>query len=512
MRGAPFRPSVRLRTEVEDKHLTPESPTATKPDASLLEHAVRVPLAGGWVSDSSEHFEVRSPFDGALIASVPVLSDKHVDDALAAATRAAPQVARMPAWERSERLGRIADRLSANAEELAKTIALEAGKPIREARGEASRAAYVFRWAAEEAKRLNGDWVPLDTEAGLGRRAAIVRRFPIGPVLAITPFNFPVTMPSHKVAPALAAGNPVLLKPATKTPLSALLLAEIVLEEDWPDGTLSVLPMEGSRTQQLARRDEIKGISFTGSDAIGWTLKAESPKKKVTLELGGNAAAIVEPDADIGHAARRLVFGSFAYAGQVCISTQRILIADSVYDSFVTQFVDAVDALKSGDPLDDTTDFGPMIGGSEVERISAWVEEAKQAGASVATGGVRDGCFYRPTVLTDVPASARCLVEEVFGPVVSLIRYSDFGEAIEMANATRHGLHAAVFTQNLGAITAAHELLDFGGIVVNDAPFFRAVQMPYGGVKDSGYGREGIGWAMREMSEPRTLILPLEER
>lgn len=492
--------------------MTPESSVVTSRGTSSVETPCRVPVAGGWVDDAQERFEVRSPYDGRLVATVPVLDEQCVEDAVAAAEVAAPQLARMPAWERSERLLRIADRLSEQAEDLARTIALEAGKPIREARGEASRAIYVFRWAAEEAKRLNGEWVPLDTEAGLGRRAAIVRRFPIGPILAVTPFNFPVTMPSHKIAPALAVGNPVLLKPSTKTPVSALKLAEVVLEEDWPDGTLSVLPVEGSRTQEVARREQIKGLSFTGSDAVGWTLKVENPKKKVTLELGGNAAAIVEPDADLALAARRLVFGAFAYAGQVCISTQRILVSDRVYDDFVAEFVAATEGLTTGDPLDEATDFAPMITQSEAGRIAAWVEEAKQAGARVASGGAQEGPFYLPTVLVDVPRTARCWSEEVFGPVVSLARYREFDEAIEIANSTRYGLHAALFTQSLANITTAYERLEFGGIVVNDSPFFRAVQMPYGGVKDSGYGREGIGWAMREMSEPRTLVLPLEER
>lgn len=455
--------------------------------------------------------EVRSPYDGALIEEVPAPGAAEVESALATATVAAPAVAAMPAWERSERLLAASSRIADHGEELARTIAHEAGKPIREARAEASRAVYVFRWAAEQAKRMEGQWIPLDTERGLGRRAGLVRRFPIGPIVAIAPFNFPLNLVAHKVAPALAAGNPVLVKPATRTPLSALALARIVLEDDWPEGALTVLPVPGPRASALAGDPRVRGITFTGSDAVGWELKRTNPRKQVTLELGGNAAVLVEPDADLELAVARLAFGSFAYAGQVCISTQRILVADAVHDTFMDAFLEQVEALRLGDPLDESTDVGPLIEASELERVGGWVDEARSLGATVLAGGGSEAPFYRPTVLADVPPEARCWSEEVFGPVVTISRCADFAESVSRANSTRYGLQAAIFTRDLEKAFQAHQAIDAGGVIVNEAPFFRAVHMPYGGTRDSGYGREGVISAMTEMTEPRLLVLPVPE-
>lgn len=354
---------------------------------------------------------------------------------------------------------------------------------------------------------MGGEWMALDTEPGLGRRAGLVRRFPIGPVLAISPFNFPLNLVAHKVAPALAAGNPVLIKPSTRTPLSALALAEIVLAEDWPAGAVSVLPVDGPTTARLAEDPRVRGISFTGSDSVGWKLKAANPKKRVTLELGGNAAVLVEPDADLTLAAERLTFGSFAYAGQVCLSTQRILVAEPVRQQFLAEFLPRVERLRMGNPLDETTEVGPMISREALDRVADWVAEAEEMGATVLAGGARDDPFYRPTVLMDVPEAARCWREEIFGPVVTVAGYSDFSEGLRLANATRFGLQSAIFTRDLGKALGAQAWIEAGGVIVNDAPFFRAVQMPYGGSKDSGYGREGISWTMHEMTEPRLLVL-----
>jgi glyceraldehyde-3-phosphate dehydrogenase (NADP+) len=466
-----------------------------------------LPVAGEW-REAAATLDVRSPFDGHLVAEVGVPGESDVEDALKAAESAAWALADLEAWERSAWLLAAAERIAGRGEELARTIALEAGKPIREARGEASRAVHVFRWAGEEAKRMVGEWIPLDTEPGLGRRAGLMRRFPIGPILAIAPFNFPLNLVAHKVAPALAAGNPVLIKPSSSTPLSSLALAEILLEDPWPAGAVSVLPLGGQATSRLAQDPRIRGISFTGSDSVGWQLKAANPKKKTTLELGGNAAVLIEPDADLAHAAARLAFGSFAYAGQVCLSTQRILVAEPVREQFLDEFLPRVDNLQLGDPLDEATDVGPMIRPAEVDRVAEWVEEAKELGARVLAGGTREDPFYRPTVLADVPQTARCWGEEVFGPVVSLGGYGEFHEAIRLANATRYGLHSAIFTNDLRKALGVQGWIEAGGVIVNDAPFYRAVQMPSGGSKDSGYGREGVAWAMREMTEPRLLVLP----
>lgn len=466
-----------------------------------------LPIAGEW-REAATTFDVRSPFDGHLVAEVGVPGGGDIEDALKAAESAARALADLEAWQRSGWLLAAAERIARRVEELARTIALEAGKPIREAMGEASRAVHVFRWAGEEAKRMVGEWIPLDTEPGLGRRAGLMQRFPIGPILAIAPFNFPLNLVAHKVAPALAAGNPVLIKPSTSTPLSSLALAEILLEDGWPAGAVSVLPLDGQATSRLAQDPRVRGISFTGSDSVGWQLKAANPKKKTTLELGGNAAVLVEPDADLGHAAARLAFGSFAYAGQVCLSTQRILVAEPVCERFLGEFLPRVERLRMGDPLDEATDVGPMISPAEVGRVAEWVDEAKELGARVLAGGTREDPFYQPTVLADVPPTARCWGEEIFGPVVSLGAYSEFREAIRLANATRYGLHCAIFTNDLQKALGVQGWIEAGGVIVNDAPFYRAVQMPSGGSKDSGYGREGVAWAMREMTEPRLLVLP----
>ena len=470
--------------------------------------SIRTDVAGA-LGATGDLLEVRSPYDDSVVGEAAVPSEAAVDAALDAAVAAAPLLAAMPAWERSERLLAASARIGERLEELARTISLEAGKPIREARGEASRAVYVFRWAGEQAKRMEGRWLPFDTEPGLGTRAGLMRRFPIGPVLAVTPFNFPLNLVAHKVAPALAAGNPVLVKPASQTPLSALALAEILAEDDWPAGAIGVLPVPGARAGRIAADPRIRGITFTGSDEVGWDLKAANPRKKVTLELGGNAAVLVEPDADLGLAVDRLSFGAYAFAGQVCISTQRILVAREVADDFVAAFVARAGRLHAGDPLDDTTDLAPMISSAEVARVAEWVREARDDGADLLLGGGEDGRFHAATVLENVPHDARCWQDEVFGPVACIDRYDGLEEGVRLANGTRYGLQAAIFTRDLDAAMRAFASIDAGAIVVNEAPFFRAVQQPYGGTRDSGYGREGVTSAMEEMTEPRLLVLPV---
>ena len=449
--------------------------------------------AGTAVPAAPDALEVRSPFDDTVVGEAAVPSDAGVEAALAAAAAAAPLLAAMPAWERSDRLYAASARIGERNEELARTISLEAAKPIREARAEANRAMYVFRWAAEQAKRMEGRWIPFDTEPGIGQRAGLQRRFPIGPVLAISPFNFPLNLVAHKVAPALAAGNPVLVKPASRTPLSALALAALLAEDDWPEGALAVLPVSGERAARIAADERVRGITFTGSDAVGWDLKAANPRKKVTLELGGNAAVLIEPDADVELAAERLAFGAYAFAGQVCISTQRILVSEPVAGEFLSAFLPRVGRLRPGDPLEERTDLPPMI--SRGEDLGA-------------AGGDREGAFHAATVLEDVPHDARCWREEVFGPVALVERYASLEAGIRLANATRFGLQAAIFTRDLEAAMRAFAGVDAGAVIVNEAPFYRAVQQPYGGVRDSGFGREGVSSAMEEMTEPRLLVLP----
>jgi acyl-CoA reductase-like NAD-dependent aldehyde dehydrogenase len=458
---------------------------------------------------ATDVLEVRSPFDDSVVGEAAVPSDTDVERALAAAAAAAPVLAAMPAWERSERLLAVSARIGEQIDALARTISLEAAKPIREARAEANRAMYVFRWAAEQAKRMEGRWIPFDTEPGIGQRAGVLRRFPIGPVLAISPFNFPLNLVAHKVAPALAVGNPVLVKPASRTPLSALALAGLLAEDDWPDGALAVLPVSGERASRIAADERVRGITFTGSDTVGWRLKATNPRKKVTLELGGNAAVLVEPDADVELAADRLTFGAYAFAGQVCISAQRILVAERVADEFLSAFLPRVQRLRSGDPLEERTDLPPMISSGEAVRVSNWVAEARAGGGEVLFGGGREGAFHEATVLAGVPHDAHCWQDELFGPVACVERYASLDEGIHLANGTRFGLQSAIFTRDLDTAMRAFASVDAGAVIVNEAPFYRAVQQPYGGVRDSGFGREGVDSAMEEMSEPRLLVLPV---
>lgn len=467
-------------------------------------------VGAGAAGETAEHpLEVRNPYDGSVVGEVAVPSEDAVNAALDAAAAASGELAGMPAWERSERLLAASARIGEQVDALARTIALEAGKPIREAMGEATRAKYVFRWAGEQAKRMEGRWIPFDTEPGIGERGGLLRRFPIGPVLAITPFNFPLNLVAHKVAPALAAGNPVIVKPASRTPLSALALAAILAEDGWPEGAIGVLPVDGPRASRMAADPRVRGITFTGSDEVGWELKAANPRKKVTLELGGNAAVLVEPDADVELAVERLAFGAFAFAGQVCISTQRILLAEPVADEFLAAFLPRVDALAAGDPLDERTSLAPMISASEVARVAEWVDEARADGASVLAGGSSDGPFHEATVLDGVAHNARCWQDEVFGPVVCVDRYADLDAGVRLANGTRYGLQSAIFTRDLDAAMRAFASIDAGSVIVNESPFYRAVQQPYGGARDSGFGREGVTFAMEEMTEPRLLVVPM---
>jgi acyl-CoA reductase-like NAD-dependent aldehyde dehydrogenase len=463
-------------------------------------------VAGDWQRGHGS-FDVTNPYDGQVVATVGVPTDQDVEDAASAAAEIFRSSRTLPVHARAEALAHISHRIAERAGEIAALIAREGGKPLKWSKVEVARATSTFRWAAEEVRRSGGELMRLDTEATAEGRAAIVRRFPVGPVLAISPFNFPLNLVAHKVAPALAVGAPVVVKPATATPLSALLLGELVSECHLPAGMLSVLPLAGQRTEALVRDPRLPKVSFTGSSDVGWRIRGLASKKRFTLELGGNAGVIVHSDADLAHAAKRAAFGGYYQAGQSCISVQRILVQDDVYDDFVARFVDEVRALRTGDPMDPGTDVGPLIDAGALDRVSRWVDEAVAGGAEVLCGGKREDPFYLPTVLASTSADMKVRCEEVFGPVTTVGRYATFEEALAELNNSRYGLHAGVFTGSMERALLAHRELEVGGVIVGDVPSFRSDQMPYGGTKDSGMGREGIRYAMDEMTEPRILVL-----
>ena len=463
-------------------------------------------VAGEWRS-GSETFEVKSPFDGEIVARVGRPGADDIEAAIAGASDTFEESRKLPVHARAEALMHISRGLQTRADEVSELIAREGGKPLKWAQVEAARAVSTFRWAAEEIRRGSDEIMRLDTEAALGSRLGIARRFALGPVLGISPFNFPVNLVAHKMAPALAVGAPIVVKPATKTPLGALLLGELFAQTDLPKGMLSVLPVGGSEAGEMAKDERFKKISFTGSSPVGWGLKAASPKKAVTLELGGNAGVIVHSDADLELAARRIAFGGYYQAGQSCISVQRVLVHDPVADEFGDLLTAEVAKLTTGDPLDPETDVGPLIDHDALERVSEWVDEAVQAGAEILTGGKREDPFYLPTVLTKTSADMKVRCEEMFGPVVTIEAYSDFDVAVAEVNNSKYGLQAGVFTRDIELLMLAHRDIQVGGLIANDVSAFRADQMPYGGTKDSGSGREGLRYAMSEMTEPRILVL-----
>ena len=464
-------------------------------------------VLGGEEVETGERVEVRSPYDGAPVAVVHRAGPGEIERAIAAATVAFETTRRLPSWRREQVLERVAAGIAEQCEQLARTIALEAGKPIRTARVEVDRASFTFGIAAEEAKRMYGEVVPLDWLPGNEGREAYVRRVPLGPVAGITPFNFPLNLVAHKVAPALAAGNPILLRPASQTPVSSLRLARIVLEAGWPPDGIAVLPCTTADARPLVEDDRIKLLTFTGSPAVGWGLKERAGRKRVTLELGGNAAVIVNDDADVEYAAERVAWGGFAYAGQTCISVQRVFVHERVYDRFVAELLPRVDSLRVGDPLAEETDVGPLIDQANAERVEEWLEEAQAAGARVLAGGVREENVWRPTVLADVPDDVRVSCEEAFAPVVGLTRFADVSDAIGAAGRSEFGLQAGIFTNDMRVVDEAFDRIDVGGLMVNDVSTFRIDHMPYGGVKSSGFGREGIRYAIEEMTELKLLTL-----
>ncbi|GAB3005131.1 aldehyde dehydrogenase family protein [Amycolatopsis acidiphila] len=461
----------------------------------------------GRAEQGSSTLEVTHPFDGSEVATVAVPGPDQVERAVAAAAAVAPAFRRSPAHVRAAALEHVSRGLAERAEELAEVITAENGKPFKWAEIEVKRAISVFRIAAEEARRFTGDLQRLDTDAGGEGRLALVRRVPRGPVLGIAPFNFPLNLVAHKVAPSLAVGAPILVKPAPRTPLSALILGELLAETDLPEGAFSVLPLGNADTAALVADPRLPVVSFTGSGPVGWSLAEAVPRKHIVLELGGNAAAVVLGDwPDLpGAAARIATFGNYQ-AGQSCIAVQRVLVERSVAGEFVPALLDAVRAQKTGDPYDTTVDVGPVVDEAAAERIVAWVDEAVSGGAKVLTGGGRDGASVEPTLLTDVPADAKAWSEEIFGPVLAVSIVDSADEAFAAVNASAYGLQAGVFTRDVQLAFRASAELEVGGVIVGDVPSYRADQMPYGGVKGSGVGREGVPAAMHDLTEERVTV------
>jgi acyl-CoA reductase-like NAD-dependent aldehyde dehydrogenase len=463
---------------------------------------------GQWIEGGTP-VEVRSPFDGKVVAQVFQGTRENARQAVQAAVRAFEVTRKLPAYERQRVLRHVSAGIAERKEEFARVIALEAGKPIKTARVEVERAIFTFSVGAEESTRIYGEWLPLDWQEFTTGRWGIVRRFPIGPVGAITPFNFPLNLVAHKVAPAIACGCTMVLKPAPQTPLTALMLAEVVQQAGWPNGGLNVVPLSNDDAGLLVEDERLKLITFTGSSVVGWQIKSRAGKKRVTLELGGNAGVIVHNDADLNYAAKRCTAGGFSYAGQSCISVQRILVQRSVKERFQELLLERAKKLKVGDPLDESTDLGPLIRESDAIRAENWVHQAISAGAQLLLGGQRHGSILQPTILTGTRPEMRVNCEEVFAPVVTVEPYDEFDDAIHQLNESSYGLQAGVFTNDARLLFSAYEKLEVGGIVVGDIPSFRIDHMPYGGIKDSGMGREGLRYAIEEMTEPKLLVMNL---
>lgn len=451
--------------------------------------------------------DVVDKFSGATAARVAWADERVVEDAIAAAARAAPEMRRLPAFTRQAALQHVVERVSARREAFARALCAEVGKPIRDARGEVARLIDTFRLGAEECARLYGEYLPLDISPRSTGCAGIVRRVPVGPCSFITAFNFPLNLAAHKIAPAIAAGCPWVLKPAPNTPLSTLLLGDVLAETELPPGAFSIIPCDNETAAPLVADERIAMLSFTGSAAVGWALKARAGRKRVTLELGGNAACIVDAGADLRRAAERITFGAFYQSGQSCISVQRVLAHRSLYAELRAALLERAARLKAGNPLDESTDLGPLISENDAKRVEQWVAEAAAGGAKVLCGGSRSGAFYAATWLENVDPAARVSCGEVFGPVATLAPFDDFDEALALANRSEFGLQAGVFTRDLAHAWRAFDRLEVAGVVINDVPSFRVDSMPYGGVKGSGVGREGVRYALNEMTEPKLLLL-----
>ena len=466
-------------------------------------------MNGGWSTHGRE-LVVSSPYDNSVIAVVSEAERSDAEVAIESAVQALEVTRRLSSHQRASILHEIVKGITDRRDEFARTICQEAAKPIKTAQLEVERAISTFQIAAEESTRIYGEYLPLDTVEGTAGRWGLVKRVPVGPVFGVTPFNFPLNLVAHKVAPAIAAGCPLILKPAPQTPISALMLAEIIDNTAWPDGAFAVMPLSNDSAGLLVEDDRIKLLTFTGSAAVGWALKNKAGKKRVTLELGGNAGVIVHSDADVTHAVQRCVAGGFSYGGQTCISVQRIFVHQPIFDQFKEQLVQGVRKLKCGDPAADTTDVPPLVRERDAIRVVQWIDEAVQSGAKLLCGGMRKGSMVEPTVLTDTTPNMRVNSAEIFGPVVTVEPYETFDEAIRLINGSQYGLQAGLMTHDARLIQTAFDEIEVGGLIVGDVPTFRMDQMPYGGVKDSGLGREGVRYAIEDMTERKLMVMAVK--
>ena len=451
--------------------------------------------------------EVTDKFTGEVAFRCAQADAKTIDAGIQGAVEAAEPMARMASYERQAVLQHCVNRFRERSEELAYALCVEAGKPIKDSEGEVSRLIDTFRIAAEESVRMTGEVQPLDISPRAKGYQGIWKRVPIGPCSFISPFNFPLNLAAHKIAPALAVGCPFVMKPASRTPLGAIIMGEVLAETDLPKGAFSILPAHREGADLFTEDDRLKLLSFTGSPGVGWDLKAKAGKKKVVLELGGNAAVIIDHDADLDDALERVIFGAFYQSGQSCIGVQRILIHADIYDRFRGMLVARTKALIAGDPKDRNTFIGPMISEGEARRLDGWIQEAVALGANLLCGGKRDGAMLEATLLDNVDRNTKLNIEEAFGPVAFLIRFTEFAEALDIVNDSKFGLQAGIFTRDLFKTLDAWDRLDVGGVVINDVPSYRVDNMPYGGVKESGLGREGIRFAMEDMTEIRNLVI-----
>ncbi len=465
-------------------------------------------IDGEWRASDRQR-KVINPYTGKVAGEVFQASKEDIEEAICSAVEAFATTKALTSYERKDILGRISRGIDSKRKEFAELITSETGKPITFSRAEVERAVFTFALSAEEAARIEGEVLPLDMSASSKGRTALVQRFPLGPVGAITPFNFPLNLVAHKLGPAIAVGCPVVLKPSSSAPMTALLLGRLIIEAGLPKGGLNIVTCYADEATQLVKDERLKLISFTGSPAVGWDIKAKAGMKRVVLELGGNAGVIVNKDADVEGAVAKLIPGTFGNAGQSCISVQRIYLHEAVFSDFAERFTAATRNVSVGDPWDEKTIVGPMITESAAMKIEGWIQEAVKHGAHVMCGGKRTGAMLEPTLLTDVPPLMKVYCQEAFAPLAILERFSDINEAIRKVNASAFGLQAAIFTHDARAIFHAYRQLEVGGVIVNDSSAYRMDHMPYGGVKQSGFGREGVRYAMEELMEMKLLALDL---
>jgi len=450
---------------------------------------------------------VTNKYSGAVVTHIALADEETISKAIGYAESAAQAMRQLPAYKRQEVLEHCVKEFTNRSEELAQALCIEAGKPIKDSRGEVTRLIETFKIAAEECVKIGGEFIPLDRSPRTNGYVGLTKKVPVGPCSFITPFNFPLNLTAHKVAPAIAAGCPFVLKPASLAPIGALIIGEVLAQTDLPKGAFSILPCTRDGAALFTEDERIKLLSFTGSPAVGWSLKAKAGKKKVVLELGGNAACIVDHDTDLEDAIQRIVFGAFYQSGQSCVGVQRILVHQDIYDEFKSRLIKATKVLKSGDPANEDTFIGPMISEREAERVSNWIDSAVSNGANLLCGGTRQGAILEATLLEDVPKTENICRQEAFGPVAILSSFNDFDAAIAEVNDSDFGLQAGVFTRDIYKVQRAWDNLEVGGVIIGDVPSWRADQMPYGGVKDSGMGKEGIRYAIEDMTESRLLVI-----